>query len=207
MRWHIVSRSSIPPGGVPVKHKDAYNDLERKVRDALYVREDGYAYERLAAEQSKLLVYSATNNTLARRDHGELCVSRADGRRLPDSRRNRQQDARRAEVDLAKRLAGVLRLPRVSLCSCGLLTAWSRIRKPLGPLRQCAIFSSNFKLICPVQSRSQKYSASRQTPNHPYNSRHPVPRRGALAIVTNVGAGCGGRGSVRRERCSQGGYP
>ena len=36
------------------------------------------------------------------------------------------------------------------------------------------------------------------TPNHPYNSRHPVPRRGALAIVTNVGAGCGGRGSVRR---------
>src|SRR5439155_26892205 len=45
------------------------------------------------------------------------------------------------------------------------------------------------------------------TPNHPYNSRHPVPRRGALAIVTNVGAGCGGRGSVRRERCSQGGLP
>jgi hypothetical protein len=41
------------------------------------------------------------------------------------------------------------------------------------------------------------------TPNHPYNARHPVPRRGALAIVTNVGAGCGGRGSVRRERCLQ----
>ena len=37
------------------------------------------------------------------------------------------------------------------------------------------------------------------------NSRHPVPRRGALAIVTNVGTGCGGRGSVGRERCSQGG--
>jgi hypothetical protein len=28
--------------------------------------------------------------------------------------------------------------------------------------------------------------------------------RGALAIVTNVGAGCGGRGSVGREACSQG---
>ena len=27
---------------------------------------------------------------------------------------------------------------------------------------------------------------------------HPVPVRGALAIVTNVGAGCGGRGSVGR---------
>src|SRR5256886_15050144 len=37
-------------------------------------------------------------------------------------------------------------------------------------------------------------------PNHPYNSCHPVPPRGALAIVTNVGAGCGGRGSVRREK-------
>jgi hypothetical protein len=37
-----------------------------------------------------------------------------------------------------------------------------------------------------------------RTPNHPYNSCHPVPRRGALAIVTNVGAGCGGRGSVGR---------
>jgi hypothetical protein len=35
--------------------------------------------------------------------------------------------------------------------------------------------------------------------------RHPVPQRGALAIVTSVGAGCGGRGSVRRAKCSQGG--
>jgi hypothetical protein len=26
---------------------------------------------------------------------------------------------------------------------------------------------------------------------------HPVPERGALAIVTNVGAGSGGRGSAR----------
>ena len=31
------------------------------------------------------------------------------------------------------------------------------------------------------------------------SSRHPVPRRGALAIVTNVGTGCGGRGSVGRN--------
>ena len=35
--------------------------------------------------------------------------------------------------------------------------------------------------------------------NQNYDSRHPVPLRGALAIVTNVGAGCGGRGSVGRE--------
>ena len=30
------------------------------------------------------------------------------------------------------------------------------------------------------------------------------PAQRALAIVTNVGAGCGGRGSVGRARCSQG---
>src|SRR4029079_12403456 len=29
--------------------------------------------------------------------------------------------------------------------------------------------------------------------------RHPVPTRGALAIVTNVGRGCGGRGSCDRR--------
>src|SRR5687767_5569034 len=35
-------------------------------------------------------------------------------------------------------------------------------------------------------------------PNQIYIHRCPVPFRGALAIVTNVGAGCGGRGSVGR---------
>jgi hypothetical protein len=34
---------------------------------------------------------------------------------------------------------------------------------------------------------------------------HPVPGRGALAIVTNVGTGCGGRGGVGRVKGSQGG--
>jgi hypothetical protein len=33
-------------------------------------------------------------------------------------------------------------------------------------------------------------------PNHLRITFHPVPRRGTLAIVTNVGAGSGGRGSV-----------
>ena len=37
-------------------------------------------------------------------------------------------------------------------------------------------------------------------PNHRYIPRHPVPLRGALAIVTNVGAGCGGRGGAFDER-------
>jgi hypothetical protein len=42
-------------------------------------------------------------------------------------------------------------------------------------------------------------------PKSVQNSRHPVPLRGALAIVTNVGAGCGGRGSVRRAAGLRGG--
>jgi hypothetical protein len=47
----------IPPGGVPTKNIDAYNDFERRLRDALYVRGDGYEYERLSAEQIVLLVF------------------------------------------------------------------------------------------------------------------------------------------------------
>jgi hypothetical protein len=43
-------------------------------------------------------------------------------------------------------------------------------------------------------------------PNHFYNPRHPVPIRGALAIVTNVGAGCGGRGSVGHARDRRAGF-
>jgi hypothetical protein len=52
------------------------------------------------------------------------------------------------------------------------------------PLRECTIFSNNFKLICPVQSSPAKIFRFARDPNHPYNSGHPVPRRGALAIVT-----------------------
>jgi hypothetical protein len=39
-----------------------------------------------------------------------------------------------------------------------------------------------------------------------YMIRHPVPERGALAIVTNVGAGSGGRGSAGAQVGSQGGF-
>jgi hypothetical protein len=45
-------------------------------------------------------------------------------------------------------------------------------------LRQCAIFPCNFKLICPVQSRSQKYSASRQTQITPTTPAVPSRERG-----------------------------
>jgi len=37
--------------------------------------------------------------------------------------------------------------------------------------------------------------------------RASCPARGALAIVVNVGTGCGGRGSVGHEMESQGGSP
>ncbi|MGY4500766.1 hypothetical protein ACVWYH_004697 [Bradyrhizobium sp. GM24.11] len=47
----------VPPGGVPTKHVDAYNSLERGIQEALYVRGDPYEYERLSAEQNKLLVF------------------------------------------------------------------------------------------------------------------------------------------------------
>ena len=59
-------------------------------------------------------------------------------------------------------LAGLRRRCAVSmsLCSCGLLTYCSSRNHRSAPLRQCAIFSSIFKLICPVQPRPQKYSAS-----------------------------------------------
>ena len=37
-------------------------------------------------------------------------------------------------------------------------------------------------------------------PNHLLIPRHPVPREGALAIVTDVGAGSGGRGCAFDEQ-------
>ncbi|MCA6114647.1 hypothetical protein J6524_06900 [Bradyrhizobium sp. WSM 1738] len=47
----------IPPGGVPTKNVDLYHDLSRRMTDALSVRGDGFEYERLSAEQKKLLVF------------------------------------------------------------------------------------------------------------------------------------------------------
>jgi hypothetical protein len=66
---------------------------------------------------------------------------------------------------------------------------------------------SRFNVIWPVQPLQQKYLSSHLPPNQRHNSRRLIPRRGALAIVTNVGMGCGGRGSVERETESQGGFP
>jgi hypothetical protein len=57
----------------------------------------------------------------------------------------------------------------------------------------------------PVQPSSQKFSILLVGQIIDTSLRHPVLRRGALAIVTNVGMGCGGRGSVRHAAELQGG--
>jgi hypothetical protein len=44
-------------------------------------------------------------------------------------------------------------------------------------------------------------------PNHLYKLAPSCPERGALAIVTNVGMGCGGRGSGGRVRSRRAGSP
>jgi hypothetical protein len=72
-----------------------------------------------------------------------------------------------------------------------------------------AISLGDYKLICPTWQGTY-FAAGADFPLNPsgkskVKSPPSCPARGALAIVTNVGAGCGGRGSVGRERCSQGG--
>jgi hypothetical protein len=49
-----------------------------------------------------------------------------------------------------------------------------------------------FALSSPVEKNISVFPK----PNHFYKHRHPVPHEGRFAIVTDVGTGCGGRGSV-----------
>ena len=56
-----------------------------------------------------------------------------------------------------------------------------------------------------VQPLSQKYFCFSEIKSG-YVIGHPVPERGASAIVTNVGAWSGGRGGARAHRWSQGGF-
>jgi hypothetical protein len=52
----------------------------------------------------------------------------------------------------------------------------------------------------PVKPASRKYSAFAVGQITATSSPHPGPQEGRFAVVTNVGPGCGGRGSVRDER-------
>jgi hypothetical protein len=56
---------------------------------------------------------------------------------------------------------------------------------------------NQINVMLPVQSRL-KNILLRGRPKSPLQLAPSRPGRGALAIVTNVGAGCGGRGSVGR---------
>jgi hypothetical protein len=55
-----------------------------------------------------------------------------------------------------------------------------------------------------VESPLQKYFTSPVGQIISTNSRHPTPPEGRIAIVTDAGWGCGGRGSVLRAMESQG---
>jgi hypothetical protein len=47
----------IPPGFLPKENLDAYNTLNTAMHEALNVRFDGFEYDRLAAEQERLLIF------------------------------------------------------------------------------------------------------------------------------------------------------
>ena len=57
----------------------------------------------------------------------------------------------------------------------------------------------------PVQYRQKKYFASQLARNSFMDSNRPTPLEGRIAIVTDAGCGCGGRGSVLRVMGLQGG--
>jgi hypothetical protein len=73
-------------------------------------------------------------------------------------------------------------------------------------LRQNANLSKRINVIWVVQSCLKKYSAMLVGQIISTTSRHPVPNEGRIAIVTDVGTGCGGRGSVARATWLQGGF-
>jgi hypothetical protein len=65
---------------------------------------------------------------------------------------------------------------------------------------------NKINVIWVVQSYLQKYFTSPVGQIISTNSRHPTPQQGRIAIVTDAGCGCGGRGSVLRAMGSQGGF-
>jgi hypothetical protein len=71
-------------------------------------------------------------------------------------------------------------------------------------LREKTDFLKRIKLFLAVQSHLQKYLPSPVGQIISTNSRHPTPQQGRIAIVTDAGCGCGGRGSILRATGSQG---
>ena len=73
---------------------------------------------------------------------------------------------------------------------------------------RCAVTVQFPKLICPTWQETYFAIVTDSPLNLSGKSkvkfRPSCSARGASAVVTNVGTGCGGRGSVGRARCSQG---
>src|SRR3954464_2911026 len=65
---------------------------------------------------------------------------------------------------------------------------------------------NNFRLIWVIQSPAQKYSAFHPTQISGYFRAVPSRQEGRIARRHERGTGCGGRSSVRRDACSQGGF-
>jgi hypothetical protein len=61
-------------------------------------------------------------------------------------------------------------------------------------------FYNDFNAILPVQISTKKHSASRRPQITTTTSAIPSRYKGRIAIVTEVGMGCGGRSSVGRAR-------
>jgi hypothetical protein len=92
-----------------------------------------------------------------------------------------------------------------SLVSCSLL---GLIYRPAGrrSVRHGAIFGNTFKMICPVQPCRQKDSGFDLTRLTSRTAAVPTRQEGRIARRHERGMGCGGRGSVGAQVCSQGGF-
>jgi hypothetical protein len=58
----------IPPGGVPTKNVDAYNDLSRRISEALYVKNDWDRIRAADCGAGKVVSLSAANYAFSKRD-------------------------------------------------------------------------------------------------------------------------------------------
>src|SRR5437879_9996993 len=72
-----------------------------------------------------------------------------------------------------------------------------RVHGPASLARKQKV-SQSFQADLPGPVLREKRNRFARNPNQSYNSRHPGPQEGRIAIVTNVGPGCGGRESAGR---------
>ena len=102
---------------------------------------------------------------------------------------------------LARWMGGAKRYPSIAFCGVmGFAGLNRRIDNKTGSSDLPVGRRCNFPVYPPLQ----KYFASPVEQIISTNSRHPAPPEGRIAIVTDAGCGCGGRGSVLRATGLQG---